>query len=146
MASSSQIVNSSVNSTKTLSKLRTLSLGGGVDGDAPSMSDGLSVAPVADGTSVAAAVTVNGRSGVITTEVLTAATHARQSIVVTNQYASADSIIVLTVLSYAGTALGNPVANVSARAAGEFTIDVANAGSAALDALATISYVILSTK
>jgi len=149
--SSTAIKNSNVNVTKSANKLNALSIGGGVDKDATAVKDGLSMLPVANVTQItskATAVVAHGRSGVITTDDATVVNDTKVSFVVSNEYATASSIVLLSLLSVGNSAATSiPAVNVSARAAGSFTVTIANGGAAATgaDSILQIGYVILST-
>lgn len=95
---------------------------------------------VTQATSITTGVTVNAPVGVITTVVSTLASLGEATFTVTNSFAKADSVILVST-EYVGAGHGD--AGVAARAAGSFQITVANQGSVALDAVIKIHYIII---
>lgn len=91
-------------------------------------------------TSITTGVTLNAPSGVITTVVSTLASLAEATFTVTNSFAKADSVILVST-EYVGAGHGD--SGVASRSAGSFQITVANQGSVALDAVIKIHYMIL---
>ena len=83
-------------------------------------------------------------SGFITTFAETLAAQGAVTFTATNNYATASSLILITVESYAGA--GIPVVRVGARTAGSFDIVINNAhGTDALNGALVISYFIYNT-
>lgn len=109
---------------------------------------GADVASVgANGTISANAVTVDGDFGIITTGALTTAADVWATpATVTNANVKTTSVILLSVNSMTGTAgtNGAPVAIVSAKGTGSFTLSYGNVGTNALSGAFTISYRILN--
>jgi len=95
---------------------------------------------VTQATSITTGVTLNAPVGVITTVVSTLASLGEATFTVTNSFAKAGSVILLST-EYVGAGHGD--AGVAARADGSFQITVANQGSAALDAVIKIHYIII---
>ncbi len=95
---------------------------------------------VTQATSITTGVTLNTPSGVITTVVSTLASLAEATFTVTNSYAKAGSVILVSP-EYIGTGHGD--AGVAARADGSFQITVANQGSVALNAVIKIHFMII---
>ncbi len=98
----------------------------------------------ASGTVATAAVTINSSVGTITTEALTAATGAAESLfTVTCDKCEADSLIVFQTKTYGGAVTSIPIVRTYVPSAGSFTVVVANSGVVSLNALAVIDFVIL---
>lgn len=93
---------------------------------------------------ITSAVTLNSYNGVITTVSATTAANSTQAtgFVVNNSNVTTSSKILLSV-QYAGAANGIPTALVSAITNGAFTIRLGNGGSAALNAVVKIHFIIL---
>jgi hypothetical protein len=109
---------------------------------------GADVASVgANGTIAANAVTVQGDFGIITTGALTTAADVWVTpATVTNAAVKSTSTIVLSINSMTGTAgtNGAPVAVVSAKVDGSFTLSYGNVGTNALSGAFSISYRVLN--
>ena len=95
---------------------------------------------VTQATSITTGVTVNAPVGVITTVSSTLASLGEATFTVTNSFAKADSVILVST-EYLGAGHGD--AGVASRAAGSFQITVANQGSVALDSVIKIHYIII---
>lgn len=95
---------------------------------------------VTQGTSVTTGVTLDSARGIITTFTQTLAVGATNTFVVTNNYASADSTIIASVSSYAGT--GIPIVFVTNTTDGSFNILLTNVGSAILNAPVIINFMV----
>jgi hypothetical protein len=95
---------------------------------------------VTQATSITTGVTLNAPVGVITTVSSTLASLAEATFTVTNSFAKADSVILVST-EYVGAGHGD--AGVALRANGSFQITVANQGSVALDAVIKIHYMII---
>ena len=92
-------------------------------------------------TSITTGVTLNAPSGVITTVVSTLASLAEATFTVTNSVVKPGSVIHLSTEYIGG---GHADAGVSTIGTGTFNITVANQGSAALDAVIKIHYMIIA--
>jgi len=95
---------------------------------------------VTQATSITTGVTLNQRSGVITTVSSTLAADADAAFVVTNSYVKSDSVIVLTCLN---TGAGIATAQISAIADGSFTVLLANSGNAAFNSTIGVHFLVL---
>jgi len=93
---------------------------------------------------ITSATTLNAYNGVITTVSATTAANSTEAtgFVVNNSNVTTSSKILLSV-QYAGAANGIPTALVSAITNGTFTIILGNGGSAALNAIVKIHFIIL---
>lgn len=91
-------------------------------------------------TSITTGVTINAPVGVITTVVSTLASLAEATFTVTNSFAKAGSVILVST-EYVGAGHGD--AGVASRADGSFQVTVANQGSVALDAVIKIHFMII---
>jgi hypothetical protein len=96
---------------------------------------------VTQGTSITTGVTINTPSGVITTVSSTLASLAEATFTVTNSVVQPGSVILLSTQYIGG---GHADAGVSTIGTGTFNITVANQGSAALDAVINIHYMIIA--
>jgi hypothetical protein len=94
-------------------------------------------------TSASTGVTLNAKSGIITTVALTTAAAAEDSFIVTNSsFTAGTGIPVVTISEYTGA--GTPIVGVSKTGTGTFTISITNThASAALDAAMKIGFVVL---
>jgi hypothetical protein len=92
-------------------------------------------------TSVTTGVTVNARSGKITTVPLTLATGTTGTFTVTNSSCAATNVVLANVSSYTGS--GFVQCNVSNVSAGSFDIVLINASGSTLDAACEVSFAIL---
>ena len=94
-------------------------------------------------TSITTTVISHGYSGQITTVASTLAANTAAAFTVTNNLATANSIIIPAILDYGGA--GVPTVSIDTRAAGSFQIRIVNGhDTAALNALLVIGYVILN--
>ena len=93
-------------------------------------------------TSITTGVAATERSGVITTVVSTLAANASASFTVTNAKVTAESVVLVSISGYAGTADGSPMAR-AAVSAGSFVVTVTNVGTVTLDAVINVAYLIV---
>jgi hypothetical protein len=93
-------------------------------------------------TSISTGVTADGRNGVITTVASTLAADAEATLVLTNKYLSTGSLVILSI-EYDGSTVSKPSAMVGALADGSCNIVLSNVGTAALDAVVNVHYLIL---
>lgn len=97
-------------------------------------------------TDITTAVTLNTASGVITTQAANAAAQGTNTFTVNNSTVLATSIVMVSILTYAGTA-GLPMVFVDNLTAGSFDVVITNVdestGGAALDGAFTIGFVVL---
>jgi len=93
-------------------------------------------------TNITTGVTCDGRHGVITTVASTLAANAEAAFVLTNKYLATSSVVLLNVV-YNGSTVGKPVAHVKSLANGSCSLVLNNVGTAALDAVVVIHYLIL---
>lgn len=100
-------------------------------------------ANVTQGTSITTAVTVSALNGVITTVSSTLAANAKTFFTVNNTLVGTGSRILVSV-EYSNTAIGIPVACVTDIAAGSFRVVISNGGSAALDQVVKVHYLIIA--
>lgn len=104
----------------------------------------VTVGTVTQLTDITTGVTLAGSVGTITTEDANAAAENSNSFTVTNSTVVADSVVVLTLKSYAGN--GIPVLSTANVGAGVFDIVITNAhSSAALSAPLEISFVVFQS-
>jgi hypothetical protein len=94
-------------------------------------------------TSITTAVTVNALNGVITTVSSTLAANAKTFFTVNNTLVAAGSRILVSV-QYDEAATGIPVVGVSDIATGSFKVVLSNGGSAALNNVVKVHYLIKS--
>jgi len=92
-------------------------------------------------TSITTGVTLNTPSGVITTVSSTIAAAGEATFTVNNSMVTASSVILLTA-QYTGN--GNAVVTLDSVAAGSFGVTIANTGSAALNAVVKIHYMVIA--
>ena len=93
-------------------------------------------------TSATTGVTLNSNAGAITTFTLSAAANGAHTFVVTNNNATPNSIILVNMLASGGA--GIPVASVSARTSGTFSITIDNAHStAAFTSIGIVGFLIV---
>ena len=100
---------------------------------------------VTQGTSITTAVSLNKAAGVITTQAASAAAGAVQAFTFSNQYINADSVVIVSVVDYAGTITTNglPFVTVDSIAAGSCVIRVCNAhGTNALSGALQIAFLV----
>jgi hypothetical protein len=98
---------------------------------------------VTQGTSITTAVTVNALNGVITTVSSTLAAGLKTFFTVNNTLVAAGSRIIVSV-EYDEAATGIPVIGVSDIATGSFKVVLSNAGSAALNNVVKVHYLIIA--
>jgi len=98
---------------------------------------------VTQATDITTGVTLNARTGQITTVSSTLGTGADATFTVTNNTVGATSVIVVHTATYGGTADGIPVCNVTAVAAGSFDVNIRNTGATTLDAVIVLSFMVL---
>lgn len=100
------------------------------------------IGAVANGTVAANAVTTNGRRGLITYSGLTNASGATigTAVTVTNSEVAAGDLVQVWCNTYGGSANSAPMPFVVATGAGSYTLEIVNAGSAALDADVVVGY------
>lgn len=106
---------------------------------APALYDTASVTQI---TSATTAVTVNGHVGVITTVSQTLATNTEATFTVNNSKVTANSKIFLSV-QYAAASTGIASAHVSSISAGKFDIDILNSGTASMNDVVKVHYMII---
>jgi len=94
-------------------------------------------------TSITTAVTVNALNGIITTVSSTLAANLKTFFTVTNPNVLAGSKILVSV-QYDEAATGIPVVGVSDIAAGSFKVVLSNGGSAALNNVVKVHYLIIA--
>jgi len=94
-------------------------------------------------TSITTAVTVNALNGIVTTVSSILAANAKTFFTVTNPNVLAGSKILVSV-EYDEAATGIPVVGVSDIAAGSFKVVLSNGGSAALNNVVKVHYLIIS--
>ena len=94
-------------------------------------------------TSITTAVTVNALNGIITTVSSTLAANLKTFFTVTNPNVLAGSKILVSV-QYDEVATGIPVVGVSDIAAGSFKVVLSNGGSAALNNVVKVHYLIIA--
>jgi len=94
-------------------------------------------------TLITTAVTVNALNGIITTVSSTLAANAKTNFTVTNPNVVAGSKILVSV-DYDHAATGIPVVGVSDIAAGSFKVVLSNGGSAALNNVVKVHYLIIA--
>ena len=92
-----------------------------------------------DGTSTAAAATINHASGQIVTESLATAAGAFYTFVLTNNLVTADSVVMVSVYSGTNTTAGLMVSEVIP-AAGQVTIKIKNTNASALNGTIVITF------
>lgn len=97
---------------------------------------------VTQGTSITTGVELNNRVGTITTVSSTLAADASTTFTLTNSNITATSRIFLNAV-YATAATGMPYVSVSSKAAGSCVIELTNVGTAALNAVVGIDFLIL---
>lgn len=108
-----------------------------VDGDID-QNDGGTVTQI---TSLSTGVTLNNRTGAITTVSATLAAGAADAFIVTNSTVGANDAVICHVATYAGT--GTPIAVVQTVAGGSFTIRIENQHTAdALNAVIVIRFMV----
>jgi len=100
-------------------------------------------ANVTQGTSITTAVTVDALNGVITTVSSTLAANAKTFFTVNNTLVGTGSRILVSV-QYDEAATGIPVVGVSDIAAGSFKVVLSNGGSAALNNVVKVHYLIIA--
>lgn len=92
---------------------------------------------------ITSGVTVNGLNGIITTVSSTLAANAKTNFTVANSNVKATSKILVSV-DYSELASGIPVAGVARIQNGNFKIVLSNGGSAALNAVVKIHYLVIA--
>lgn len=95
---------------------------------------------VTQATSITTGVTLNKRSGIVTTVSSTLAANAEAEFTVNNSFVESDSVIILTGL-YNGDS--HVSLNVKSVADGSFVVVLANSGSAALNATVGVQFLVL---
>lgn len=95
---------------------------------------------VTQATSITTGVTLNSLNGKVTTVASTLAADASASFVVTNSKVLATSLIVPSVFYAGSTGVVN--VNITAQAAGSFTVKITNVGTAVLNATVTIGFLV----
>ena len=95
---------------------------------------------VTQATSITTAVTLNKRSGIVTTVSSTLAANAEAEFTVNNSFVESDSVIILTGL-YNGDS--HVSLNVKSVADGSFVVVLANSGGAALNATVGVQFLVL---
>jgi hypothetical protein len=100
-------------------------------------------ANVTQGTSITTAVTVDALNGVVTTVSSTLAANAKTFFTVNNALVGTGSRILVSV-EYDEAATGIPVVGVSDIAAGSFKVVLSNGGSAALNNVVKVHYLIIA--
>lgn len=119
-----------------------------VDGEAPDEAGNVVSKLIADkgtvtqATSVSTGVTLNQRSGVITTVSLALAADASATFTLTNSFIDTSSVIMLT-CEYATASAGMLYATVSSTASGSAVIELTNVGTATLNAVGKIHFIVL---
>jgi len=102
----------------------------------------------ADGTASSAAVTVNGRSGIITSESISVSAGATSQIDVTNSLVTADSIVIANICDATYNENGSEgILNcqVDAVSAGSFVINLTNDGADNVSSkVVKVAYLVLS--
>jgi hypothetical protein len=88
------------------------------------------------------AVEVNAASGIITTVSAATAAHSFSTFTVTNSSVAAGSIVIASIIDYAGTT-GNPSVLVEEIAAGSFKIAISNGGTAVLNGVLKIAFIVI---
>lgn len=95
---------------------------------------------VTQATSITTAVTLNKRSGIVTTVSSTLAANAEAEFTVNNSFVESDSVVILTGL-YNGDS--HVSLNVRSVADGSFVVVLANSGSVALNATVGVQFLVL---
>jgi hypothetical protein len=95
---------------------------------------------VTQATSITTAVTLNKRSGIVTTVSSTLAANAEAEFTVNNSFVESDSVIILTGL-YNGDS--HVSLNVKSVADGSFVVVLTNSGGAALNATVGVQFLVL---
>ncbi len=95
---------------------------------------------VTQATSITTAVTLNKRSGIVTTVSSTLAANAEAEFTVNNSFVESDSVIILTGL-YDGNS--HVSLNVKSVADGSFIVVLANSGGVALNATVGVQFLVL---
>ena len=95
---------------------------------------------VTQATSITTAVTLNKRSGIVTTVSSTLAANAEAEFTVNNSFVESDSVVILTGL-YNGDS--HVSLNVKSVADGSFVVVVSNSGAAALNATVGVQFLVL---
>jgi len=95
---------------------------------------------VTQATSITTAVTLNKRSGIVTTVSSTLAANAEAEFTVNNSFVESNSVIILTGL-YNGDS--HVSLNVKSVADGSFVVVLANSGGAALNATVGVQFLVL---
>lgn len=93
-------------------------------------------------TSITTGVTANGSAGVITTVASTLAADLSATFTLSNSKLLANSVVMVQV-AYGGTAAGNPIVVLNSVSNGSCDMILTNAGTAALDAVVEIHYLIV---
>jgi hypothetical protein len=88
------------------------------------------------------AVEVNAASGIITTVSAATAAHSFSIFTVTNSTVAAGSIVIASIIDYAGTT-GNPSVLVEEIVAGSFKIAISNGGTAVLNGVLKIAFIVI---
>lgn len=88
------------------------------------------------------AVTLNAAAGIVTTFTETVAANGTQAFTVNNSYVGAGTIVLASVQDYAGTT-GLPSVIVDNIAEGSFQVVVQNGGSAALNGVLKVSFLVI---
>jgi hypothetical protein len=92
----------------------------------------------------AATVVANGSAGTITMVSSTLAANATESFTVTNSSCSADSVVLVNTVDYSGTLSTSVISvGVTAISEGSFVVVVGNGGSAALNGIAKIAFLVV---
>jgi hypothetical protein len=86
--------------------------------------------------------TCNGYRGLVTTATLTNATGVGSTFVINNSFVAATSVVECNLQAYTGA--GIPVLMSCTPTAGVLTLTINNAGAAALNAAATISFIVFN--
>lgn len=95
---------------------------------------------VTQATSITTAVTLNKRSGIVTTVSSTLAANAEAEFTLNNSFVESDSVVILTGL-YNGDS--HVSLNVKSVADGSFVVVLANSGGAALNATVGVQFLVL---
>ena len=95
---------------------------------------------VTQATSITTAVTLNKRSGIVTTVSSTLAANAEAEFTVNNSFVESDSVVILTGL-YNGNS--HVSLNVRSVADGSFVVVLANSGGAALNTTVGVQFLVL---
>lgn len=91
---------------------------------------------------VTTAVTINAAAGIVTTFTETLAANGAQAFTVNNSFVGPDTIVLATIQDYTGTT-GLPTVIVDNIASSSFQLVVQNGGSAALNGILKISFLVV---